>query len=98
MASIVIYTRRECGLCDEAKHAIAPIAKRLGLNIELIDVDSDPELMKLYGLEVPVVFVNGRKAFKYRVDTAKLESLLAREPATPRGTPAAASRPDSEGA
>lgn len=77
-APIVIYTRRECGLCEEAKDAIAPIARKRGLAIELVDVDRDPELVKLYGEEVPVVFVNGRKAFKYHVDTTKLESLLER--------------------
>lgn len=75
---IVIYSRKQCHLCDEAKAAIAPAAARRGLAIEVVDVDSDPSLAAKYGLEVPVVFVNGRKAFKYRVDVAKLESLLER--------------------
>lgn len=78
MAPIVIYTRRECGLCHEAAEAIAPIANRRGLAVELVDIDTDEELARLYGEEVPVVFVNGRKAFKYRVDVAKLETLLER--------------------
>lgn len=77
-APIVIYTRRECGLCDEAKDAVAPIAKRRGIAVELVDVDRDAELVRLYGDEVPVVFVNGRKAFKYRVDAVKLDELLER--------------------
>ena len=78
MAPIVIYTRRECGLCHEAEHVITPVAKRRGLPVELVDVDRDAELVKLYGEEVPVVFVNGRKAFKYRVDVKQLEALLER--------------------
>lgn len=77
-APIVIYTRRECGLCHEAADAIAPIARRRGLSVELVDVDTDAELVRLYGNEVPVVFVNGRKAFKYHVDVARLEALLER--------------------
>jgi glutaredoxin len=77
-APIVIYTRRECGLCHEAADVIAPVAKRRGVAVELVDVDRDAELVRLYGEEVPVVFVNGRKAFKYRVDTVKLEALLER--------------------
>lgn len=77
-APIVIYTRRECGLCDEAKEAVAPVANRRGVAVELVDIDRDPALRALYDTEVPVVFVHGRKAFKYRVDTAKLESLLDR--------------------
>jgi glutaredoxin len=77
-APIVIYSRRECHLCDVAKAVVAPIAARRGLSVETFDVDGDPKLKELYGLEVPVVFVNGRKAFKYRVETAKLEALLDR--------------------
>ena len=33
-----------------------------------IDVDSDAEIRRHYTDEVPVVFINGRKAFKYRMD------------------------------
>jgi hypothetical protein len=33
-----------------------------------VDVDSDPEIRRLYTDEVPVVFIDGRKAFKYRLD------------------------------
>ena len=57
---------------------IAPIARQRGIPVELVDVDRDAELVRLYGNEVPVVFVNGRKAFKYRVDPAKLDALLER--------------------
>lgn len=81
MPPIVIYTRRDCGLCHEAADVIAPVARRRGIPVELVDVDRDAELVRLYGEEVPVVFVNGRKAFKYRVDVAKLEALLERETA-----------------
>jgi glutaredoxin len=75
---ILIYSRKQCHLCDEAKAVVEPIARARGLGVEIVDVDSDPKLTELYGLEVPVVFVGGRKAFKYRVDAKKLESLLER--------------------
>lgn len=78
MQPIVIYGRRECCLCDEAKAAIEPIASQRGIAIETVDVDTSPELQKAYGLEVPVVFVKGRKAFKLRVDPKRLEELLDR--------------------
>lgn len=81
-APIVIYSRRDCHLCDEAKAAVAPLARSRGLEVETVDVDGDPSLVERYGLEVPVVFVYGRKAFKYRVDTAKLASLLDRPEAS----------------
>jgi hypothetical protein len=33
-----------------------------------VDVDSNAETRRLYNDEVPVVFINGHKAFKYRMD------------------------------
>ena len=42
--------------------------KRGGFTWREIDVDSDAEIRRLYNDEVPVVFINGRKAFKYRMD------------------------------
>jgi Glutaredoxin-like domain (DUF836) len=48
-----------------------------------IDVDSAPELQAQYGDEVPVLLINGRKAFKYRLTAKELERRLRREtPAT----------------
>ncbi len=44
-----------------------------------IDVDSDPGLESLYGAEVPVLLVNGRKAFKYRVAHAELRRRIRAE-------------------
>ena len=35
--------------------------------VEVRDVDADPELQARYTDEVPVLLINGRKAFKYRV-------------------------------
>ncbi len=44
-----------------------------------IDVDSDPDLVARYGDEVPVLLVNGRKAFKYRVGAAQLRARIRSE-------------------
>jgi hypothetical protein len=33
-----------------------------------VDVESDDELRRKFTDEVPVVFIDGRKAFKYRMD------------------------------
>ena len=75
---IVIYSRQECHLCEEAKSVVARVASARGIAVQTIDVDSDPKLAAEFGLEVPVVFVAGRKAFKFRVDAARLEKLLER--------------------
>jgi glutaredoxin len=77
-AEIRLYTRKDCCLCDEMKAAVRAVAEKIPLQIEEIDIDSAPELKERYGGEVPVLFIDGRKAFKYRVTAAELEKKLNR--------------------
>ena len=77
-AELVIYTRNDCCLCDEMKDVIREVAAHTPLALEEIDVDGSPETQEKYGSEVPVLFINGRKAFKYRVTRGALEKRLVK--------------------
>ena len=44
----------------------------------MVDITGDPELEAAYREQIPVVFVAGRKAFKYHVDAAELELAVRR--------------------
>jgi glutaredoxin len=79
MIRITLYTRPDCHLCHEMREVVETAARERALMVEEIDVDADPALVAAYGAEVPVLCVNGRKAFKYRVDPAALRARLARE-------------------
>lgn len=74
--TLVLYTRRECHLCDLAKDAIESLRRRLAFDVEVRDVDEDADWLEAYGDQVPVGFVGGRKVFKYRVDGEKLARAL----------------------
>ena len=80
---LTLYTRADCCLCEEMKAVIEQVARRIPLAVEEIDVDSAPDLQRQYGDEVPVLLINGRKAFKYRATDRelrkKLKALQARE-------------------
>jgi len=76
---LILYTRKDCCLCEEMKITIREVAERIPLAIQEFDVDTSPELQEQYGNEVPVLFVNGRKAFKYRVTEKELETRLKKE-------------------
>ena len=76
---LTLYTREDCCLCEEMKEVVHRVAEELPLQIEAIDVDGAPDLKAKYGDEVPVIFINGRKAFKYRVTVKELRKRLKRE-------------------
>jgi hypothetical protein len=42
----------------------------------LIDVDSDPELARRYGLDIPVLLWDGVKVCAHRVDAQELRRLF----------------------
>lgn len=73
---ITLYTRANCCLCEEMKEAVRKVAEELPLEIEEVDVDRVPDLKHKYGDEVPVLFINGRKAFKYRATVKELKKKL----------------------
>ncbi len=80
MIRVEIYSRPGCQLCNEMKAVVERVARMVPLTLEEIDVSADAELEKRYGLEVPVLMIEGRKAAKYRVtDTELMRMLRARE-------------------
>jgi glutaredoxin len=75
--TVTLYTRTGCCLCDDAKRVILDARRRTDFAYEEIDIDRDPELVRRYNDEVPVIAINGLKAFKYRVDVKELLKKLA---------------------
>jgi len=73
---IEIYSRPGCHLCDEAKEVIEPLSARYAFEVKVTNVDSSPELREAFGAEIPVVLINGKEAFRHRVDARVLERKL----------------------
>ena len=79
MIALTLYSRPGCHLCDDMKAVVERVARTSTPvpTIEIIDISSDPELEALYGLEIPVLLVNGKKAAKYRVTEDGLRRMLS---------------------
>lgn len=71
-----LYTKRECGLCQEMKSVLDRVGEEYPLMVREIDIVADPELEARFAEEVPVLYLNGRKAFKYRVTEVALRRRL----------------------
>jgi glutaredoxin len=75
---VILYTRAGCGLCEEAKKALAAARLEVAFGYREIDIDSDPELFARHRYDIPVVEVDGCKAFKHRVAPQALLERLRR--------------------
>ncbi len=65
---VIVYSRKGCHLCEIVKESLAKLSRHGGFHWREVDVDSDEELRHKFTDEVPVVFIDGRKAFKYHMD------------------------------
>lgn len=71
---ITVYTRAGCKLCEQAERAVTAHAG--DATVELVDVDTDAELVDRYGVRVPVVAIDGVERFELQVDEAELAAAL----------------------
>lgn len=74
---VIVYSRKGCHLCEIVKESLVKLHKRGGFDWREVDVDTDAELRRQYNDQVPVVFINGRKVFKYRMDEQEFLRKLA---------------------
>lgn len=80
---LTLVTRANCCLCDDMKAIAATVAAESGAALVIQDVDADPALHARFSDEVPVLLINGRKAFKYRLSAVELRRRVARAEGRP---------------
>jgi len=75
---VEIYSKSDCHLCDEAKSVLLAAQKQFFFNLIEVDITTDKKLFEEYEEQIPVIFINDRKAFKFRIGEKELcKRLLA---------------------
>ena len=78
MKEVVLYTREACSLCKTAKAVILNVKREIDFNFREVDIDGDAELFEEHKHDIPVIEIDGKRAFKYRVDADTLRERLSR--------------------
>ena len=76
MTKITIYSRKGCHLCDDAFNTLESMREELNFEIDVIDIDQNAELVKLYSDQVPVIHIDGMHHDFYKVDPVRFRSSL----------------------
>ena len=85
---VVIYSRPGCHLCDEARQAIEAAHCRDEYTLNEINIESDPDLLRRYQYDIPVITIDGVEAFRHRLTSAAFrERLLTIAGASPPSRP-----------
>ena len=74
---VVLYHAQGCHLCERALRVLHEIRQEIPFELEEIEIDGDPELEARYREWLPVVEIDGERAFVYYVDSAALRRKLA---------------------
>jgi len=74
--SVVVYSRRGCHLCENAESVVEKVREEHDFELEIIYVDGDPSLEKVYGEEVPVTLINGRRHDYFRIDALRFRTAI----------------------
>ena len=74
---VVLYHAQGCHLCERALRVLHEIRQEIRFDFEEIDIDGDPSLEARYREWLPVVEIDGERAFVYYVDSGALRRKLA---------------------
>jgi len=73
---LTLYYREGCHLCEVMLQALRGLQPQLGFELQLVDVDRDPELVQRYDEWVPVLCLGEREICHYRLDEQALRAAL----------------------
>lgn len=75
-ARVVVYGKPGCHLCEDAVALVTAVCDEAGVTWREVDISGDADLMRTYGEQIPVTFVDGRQHDFWRVDPQRLADAL----------------------
>ena len=73
---VTVYSRHGCHLCEDAEKTLQDLQKELNFEMEVIYIDANETLEKLYGHEVPVIHINGEHHDFFRINPERFRASL----------------------
>ena len=73
---IEILTKKDCGLCVDAKEIVERVLPDFPATLKMIDIESNSDLFEKYKAKIPVVLINGKENFVYKVNEITLRKKL----------------------
>jgi glutaredoxin len=78
MNEVLVYSKPDCCLCDEVKAQLTRLQRLHAFEWREVNILEDRDAFERFKEEIPVVVINGRKAFKYHLDENEFLKRLER--------------------
>lgn len=76
MLNVIIYSKKECHLCEIAKEELEVIRREFDFTFEEVDIEKDALAYEKFKHLIPVVEVDGKIISSGRLNGKKLIDLL----------------------
>jgi Glutaredoxin-like domain (DUF836) len=73
---VLLYTKAECGLCEEMKHQMLQANCSELYELQEVDIEADAQLFTQYQYEIPVLSINGVEAFRHRLSAEEFRAYV----------------------
>lgn len=73
---VTLYTKPECGLCDEVKEVIEIVRRRRPFEVELRNILENLDEYEKYKHDIPVILLDGVEIARHRMTEEQLEFAL----------------------
>jgi len=75
----IVYVREDCHLCQQIILALNNLPGQVSFDFQVIDIDSDPELVAMYGEKIPVLVSPTHQVICYHFfDSSTLGDYLSK--------------------
>jgi hypothetical protein len=82
MPEVALYVAEGCHLCERARETLSSLSDELDFRLREVDISGNAELEAGYREWLPVVEIDGERAFVYHVDPDGFRRRLARSAQT----------------
>lgn len=87
---VEVYARKDCSVCSTAKglacslcfdvrSVISKARDDIPFQYKEIDICSSEDMFRRFKEDIPTVFINGKKAFKFKVDESEFRKMVRKE-------------------
>ena len=78
MIRVTLYSRPDCHLCEIVERVLHHVRKNRPFELEVRNIDDDPNDQQKYTDDIPVVAINGTEIARHHLTAAAFEAALDR--------------------
>jgi glutaredoxin len=77
---VTLYSKPGCHLCEDVHAVLMEVQREIPFELDVRDISKSRKLIEAYGLDIPVVTIDGHETFRHRLTADELRVALRTSP------------------